>query len=147
MLRIGERRERLAIPLAISFVLIYILFIIEALFPLYLPEFSLILLIVLSLRFPPTAAAILGFFLGFLSDHLSMTLFGRYALFFTALALALSSLKRYIIPSYPYLLFLIFSSLLLKNILGGFNLIKSLLTLMCAIPFIRILRQAKILGV
>ncbi len=141
MLRDIEKKEISPLYLILTFILLYLFFTIETIFPFYCPEFSLIFLILSSLTFSPLIASLLGFFLGFLSDHLLPSFFGRYSLFFTLLSFALSSLKNYLIPSYFYLLLILFFSLLLKGLLGGFHLIKLVLTLILAIPFTKLIRK------
>ncbi|MEO0098622.1 MAG: rod shape-determining protein MreD [candidate division WOR-3 bacterium] len=136
-----KRKGEKVIQGLFSFLLLYILWTVETVFPFWFPELSLIFLVVAALSFSPPLATFLGFFLGFLTDNLSPTLLGRYALLFSLIAFLLSYFKRYLIFSYPYLFSLVLLSLLLKGLVGGFNLLKFFLTLLSVIPTISLLRK------
>ncbi|MEO0102814.1 MAG: rod shape-determining protein MreD [candidate division WOR-3 bacterium] len=136
-----KRKGQNIIHVVASFLFLYILWTIETVLPSWFPDFSLIFIIIAALSFPPAVASFLGFFLGFLSDNLSPNLLGRYTTFYTLLSFLLSYFKNYIIFSYPYLFLLVSVSIFLKGLIGGFHLLKFLLTLLFLIPFIKILRK------
>lgn len=136
-----RRKGEKIIYIILSFLFSYILWTMEAIFPSWFPEFSLIFIVIAALSFPPAVASFLGFFLGFLSDNLSPTFLGRYTTFYTLFSFLLSYFKNYIIFSYLYLFLLIFLAIFLRGLIGGYHLLKSLLTLLFLIPFIKILRK------
>uniref|UniRef100_A0A7C3YUR2 Rod shape-determining protein MreD n=1 Tax=candidate division WOR-3 bacterium TaxID=2052148 RepID=A0A7C3YUR2_UNCW3 len=141
MIDLSRKKPKEALNFAAGILFVYLLWTIETLFPVWFPEFSLIFIILSSLSFSEVFATLLGFFLGFLSDHLAPIFFGRFTLFFTFLAFLLSHYKNYIIFSYPYLFILVLISLFLKGLIGGFNWTQLILTLLFAIPAIKVLRK------
>ncbi len=136
-----KKKKKKELLILISFLLIYIFWTIEAIFPFHFPEISLVFVVLISLNEPPLLSSLLGFFLGFLLDSLSPVSFGRWTLFFSLLALLFSRFQAYIIFSYPYLFSIIFFALLLKGIIGGFNSIRFLLTLLIIMPSIKIFQK------
>jgi|YelNatPaOPRAMG01_1025707.scaffolds.fasta_scaffold00807_33 cell shape-determining protein MreD len=113
------------------FLLCYLFFLLESLFPQFLPKLSIILFVVNAFSLPLFFSTLLGFFLGLLFDLNNVHIFGLNTLLFTSFGFFIAFFRHYLLPTifnYFFSLILLFCLFSLFN--RSFFLVSFLLTLL-----------------